>query len=204
MPYYVVRRYLRDTFTRPRGAIPSCRFFFTMLSNRRNDSANKSNRQRIGRHVVPSRIYSITASRNDWKKGSGGRVTDDNLRCVVIPGEFYERNTSRCNKDVALDRTRDSAVLNVHSPRNRNKPAIIILQELQLRLARRGLVASCIYWNPPRRWETYVDSENVSNSAEPDGNTRTRIPKPWEPVTMLVSSNSPNRSYPRSYKRKKR
>jgi len=36
------------------------------------------------------------------------------------------------------------------------KPAIIRLRELQLRLVRRGLVAPCMHWNPPRQWETYA------------------------------------------------
>lgn len=64
----------------------------------------------------------------------------------VLRAEYEPRR----NKDVARDgQTGELAVPDAfRSPRTRNKPTIIRLGELQLRLARRGLVASCAHRNP--------------------------------------------------------
>lgn len=77
-------------------------------------------------------------------------------------------------KTLRATRPESSQQSNVCSPpRSRNELAIIRLREPQLRLVRRGLVAPCMHWNPPRQWETYAGSENVSSSAESDSITRT-------------------------------
>lgn len=100
--------------------------------------------------VVPSLIYSITASRNDRLEKVLGRMR---YRRTIFDVLFREESFTSGIRAAVIKTSRATgpesiAVSNVRSPRSRNKPAIIRLRELQLRLARRGLVASCVHWNP--------------------------------------------------------
>lgn len=167
-----------------------------MPAVRRVDSAGRSNRQRIGRRRFVSRIFYYRVSqRRTGKRVGGGCVIGERSSLLfreerLLRAEYEPRR----NKDVARDQTKELAVSSISFPRSRNKPAIIRLGELQLRLARRGLVASCMHWNP------FPDGGKLMPAVKTFSAPRTAIrrmwiPVPWEPVAMRKLFKQKNRSY---------
>lgn len=143
-------RVIYTTLLRGRSAISELQIFLYGAGSSSLDRQDESATHQAD--VVSCLVYSIIASRNDRLEDGSGEdaLRADDLRCVIPGGEFYERNTSRVviKTSRATTRPESSQHRTFRSPRSRNKPAIIRLGELQLRLARRGLVASCVHWNP--------------------------------------------------------